>query len=95
MKSSFTSNITRITYGNYCYFISNFQMPLVLKIQNLETIFETKWEVFQILHDVNLWLVIARVAECADEKIYLCDSLPSGQADMSNKILARQGTPLW
>ena len=54
MKSSFTSNITRIiepsnffmTYGNYCYFISNFQMPLVLKIQNLETIFQTKWGVF-------------------------------------------------
>ena len=23
------------------------------------------WEFFQILHDVNHWLVVARIAECA------------------------------
>ena len=33
---------------------------------------------FQIIHDVNHWLVFARVAECADEEVYLCNSLSSG-----------------
>ena len=32
---------------------------------------------FQIIHDVNHWLV-ARVAECADEEVYLYNSLSSG-----------------
>ena len=45
-----------INYSLLLYFISNLQMSLVLKIQevrNLKTIFETKWGVFQILHEVN------------------------------------------
>ena len=33
---------------------------------------------FQILHDVNHWLVVTRVAEYADEEVYLYDSLSSG-----------------
>ena len=33
---------------------------------------------FQIAHDVNHCLVVARVAECADEEVYLFDSLSSG-----------------
>ena len=33
---------------------------------------------FHILHDVNHWLVVARVAERADEEVHLYDSLWSG-----------------
>ena len=32
---------------------------------------------FQILHDVNYWLVVARVAECAGGEVYFNDSLTS------------------
>ena len=33
---------------------------------------------FEILHDVNHWLVVAKVAECADKEVYLYKSLLSG-----------------
>ena len=57
-------------------------MPMILKTQNFETIWKQfskqNGEFFQILHNLNHWLVTATVAECAEEEVYLYDSLSFG-----------------